>query len=96
VYELDPDAEPLPPPNPPKLPVKYTKDMRVVLLESLKRRFSELVKDDLFVYATYLDPQLGNSYFSGSKQRRIKFGLIELMKLNKKSADVEVYKFEKF
>jgi hypothetical protein len=43
--------------------LKYTKELRADLLESLNRRFKCIEEDEVFVFSTFLDPKFGNKSY---------------------------------
>ena len=59
---------------------EYTGTLRDALLESLKKRFGELIKDDLFTISTLLDPNFGLCYLEIEDQRLARLKLIALIK----------------
>jgi len=59
---------------------EYTGALRDGLVESLKKRFGVLIKDDLFIISTLLDPNFGLSYLEVEDQQRARSKLISMIR----------------
>jgi len=59
---------------------EYTGALRGGLEESLKKRFGVLIKDDLFIISTLLDPNFGLSYLEVENQQRARSKLISMIR----------------
>jgi len=51
---------------------KYTKSLRRDLLASVNKRFDDLIENDVFVVATFLDPFFGAKAFDAEKRAIVK------------------------
>ena len=60
--------------------IKYTCQIRSDLLKSLNDRFENLMDDDVFVAATFLDPLFGIDSFNNDKKLVVKARMISLLK----------------
>ena len=58
----------------------HTTQLRRDLMESLEKRFSELVKGDMFMVSTFLDPTFGVDYFDEEKKTIVQARVISLVK----------------
>ena len=58
---------------------KYTTKIRKDLLESLDKRFSKLIEQDLFLVSTFLDPHFGNEQFDEDKIKIVKSRIVSLV-----------------
>lgn len=59
---------------------EHTADIRKALLESLIKRFYNLIEEDLFIISTFLDPHFGADQFDDEKIKTVKSRLISLVK----------------
>ena len=53
----------------------FTKQLRKDLLESLNKRFGDLIESDLCLIASFLDPRFGPKAFSSEKREKVKMRL---------------------
>ena len=58
----------------------HTTQLRRDLMESLEKRFSELVKGDMFMVSTFLDPFFGVDYFDEEKKTIVQARVISFVK----------------
>ena len=54
---------------------EYTKQLRNDLIESLDKRFSSLIENDLFILSTFLDPFFGPKTFPEHNRNQVKLRL---------------------
>jgi hypothetical protein len=59
---------------------EFTTKIRKDLLESLDKRFSKLIEQDLFIVSTFLDPHFGNDQFDEDKIKIVKSRIVSLVK----------------
>ena len=59
---------------------EYTRTIRKEMLLSLNKRFKDLIKEDVFIVSTFLDPNFGLNYFETDKQEGVKARLLSLLK----------------
>ena len=58
----------------------FTKQLRKDLLASLDKRFSEMIKSDVFLVSSFLDPTFGIDVFDEEQKRVVQARLISLIK----------------
>jgi hypothetical protein len=59
---------------------EYTRTIRKEMLLSLNKGFKDLIKEDVFIVSTFLDPNFGLNYFETNKQEEAKARLLSLLK----------------
>ena len=67
---------------------EYTSTLREQLSESLNKRFGELIKDDVFLISTFVDPYFDLSYFETAQQNIVKVKVIALLKKEQSRQEV--------
>ena len=60
---------------------RYTEKLRKDLLASLNKRFGNIIKDDIFLVSTFLDPNFGLSAFEKDVQEVVKAKIVALVKI---------------
>ncbi len=73
-----------------------TKQLRNDLLESLNKRFGDLIESDLCLIASFLDPRFGPKEFSSEKREKVKMRLkyhLGLINPRSKTNNIQTYTF---
>ena len=70
----------------------YTIELRKNLLESLNKRFSDILDDDVIVFSTVLDPNFGLRFIDKRKQQEVKARLCASLKKESASQQVTIYR----
>jgi hypothetical protein len=74
----------------------YTKQLRKDLLESLNKRFGDLIESDLCLISSFLDSRFGPKAFSSEKREKVKMRLkyhLGLINPRSKTNNIQTYTF---
>jgi hypothetical protein len=71
----------------------YTQKLREDLLESLDKRFNDLMNDDALIYSTLLDPNFGLTYFELEKQTTVRARILAKLKRDEATRQVRLLQF---